>query len=81
MSKDAKDVKQAPAPQAQAPKVVAGTDKCKSDDCKKKQEKFGFCMEHYEWYMDGLIRGDGRKPSDFAEKFSVWQQRKQKKVA
>jgi len=78
-----KEVKQPAAPHAApAPKAVApGSDKCKSEECKKKQEKFGFCMEHYDWYMDGLIRGDGRKPVDFAEKFSHWQQKKNKKVA
>lgn len=59
----------------------AVSDKCKSEDCKKKQEKFGFCMEHYEWYMEGIIRGDGRKPTDFQEKLSLWKSKKVHKVA
>jgi len=62
-------------------KQAVGQDRCKSEDCKKGNDKFGFCDEHYGWYMEGLIRGDGKKPSDFAEKYSLWQRKKAKKVA
>lgn len=57
-----------------------GPSKCKSEECKKKPEKFGFCMEHYEFYMAGILRGDGKKPVDYEEKLSKWQE-KSKKVA
>jgi len=57
-----------------------GPSKCKFESCKKSPEKFGFCLEHYEWYMAGVIRGDGKKPLDFEEKFARYQQ-KSKKVA
>ncbi len=76
----------ATAPKAPAAKPhptkegVSGTSKCALGDCKKGQDKFGFCMEHYEWYMAGIVRGDGRKPLDFEEKFARFQQ-KSKKVA
>jgi hypothetical protein len=70
----AKEEKKSPAPQ-QAPKnngaqKAPQDEKCKFVDCKTKSEKFGFCMEHYNLYMEGVIRGDGQKPSDYAEKLS-----------
>ncbi len=46
------------------------SEKCKFVECKSKSEKFGFCMEHYNLYMEGVIRGDGQKPSDYAEKLA-----------
>lgn len=63
------------APVLPHPKA-ASDNKCKFEDCKKGNQKFGFCAEHYEWYMEGLIRGDGRKPVDFQEKFALWQRKK-----
>ena len=67
-----------------APKAVkevsAGPAHCKMENCKKSPSKFGFCMEHYEWYMAGVIRGDGKKPIDFEQKFRQFDQ-KHKKVA
>ena len=58
-----------------------GPSPCKFDGCKKSQEKFGFCLNHYEWYMAGVIRGDGSKPVDYEQKLSLHQWRSQKKVA
>ena len=63
----AKPEAQSPAPQAKGP---ATSDSCKFDGCKKKNEKFGFCMEHYELYMAGVIRGDGKKPIDYSQKLA-----------
>lgn len=55
---------------------------CLSDGCKTKVAKAGFCMEHFEWFKEGLITREGRKPSDFEKKFFDFQRRKQKsKVA
>lgn len=52
---------------------------CKGEGCKRSPEKFGFCLEHYEMYMAGVLRGDGRKPIDFDEKNRLFQQKQQKK--
>jgi hypothetical protein len=57
-----------------------GPQKCKFVDCKSNSKKFGFCMEHYELYMSGVIKGDGTKPVDFAEKLAL-HLAKSKKVA
>jgi hypothetical protein len=54
----------------QAPQAPVISDNCKFEECKHKHKKFGFCMEHYEMYMAGVIRGDGHKPSDYAEKLA-----------
>jgi hypothetical protein len=51
---------------------------CKADGCNSKDIKFGFCMDHYEMYMAGVIRGDGKKPIDFDKKFASYQQNLQK---
>jgi hypothetical protein len=63
----AKPEAQSPAPQAKGPVT---SDSCKFDSCKKKNEKFGFCMEHYELYMAGIVRGDGKKPIDYSQKLA-----------
>ncbi len=60
---------------------AAGPSNCKFDGCKKSQEKFGFCKEHYEWYMAGVIKGDGSKPVDYEQKLSLHHWRSQRKVA
>ena len=49
---------------------------CLADTCKKKSEKAGFCMEHFDWFKEGLITKEGRKPSDFEKKFFSYQQRR-----
>ena len=59
----------------------AASTHCKFDGCKKGQDKFGFCMEHYEWYMAGIIRGDGKKPIDFEQKMRLFQEKQHRKVA
>jgi hypothetical protein len=62
--------KAAPQPQASAPTH------CKADGCKKSISKFGFCAEHYEWYMSGVLRGDGKKPIDFEQKLRQFHEKK-----
>lgn len=57
---------------------VAAANKCKFDSCKTKPEKFGFCTAHYEQYMAGVIRGDGKKPVDYEEKLA-WYMAQQSK--
>ncbi len=65
------------------PEAKAGPqapDRCKFEDCNKNSSKFGFCSDHYEMYMAGVIRGDGKKPIDYSQKLSQWQ-KSQRKVA
>jgi hypothetical protein len=70
-----KNEKQQGGPQAEAPKT------CKSEGCKHKPTKFGFCTDHYELYMAGVIKGDGSKPIDYEQKLSQYLKQKQKKAA
>jgi hypothetical protein len=49
---------------------------CRFTACKGKVDKFGFCQNHYEMYMSGVIRGDGSKPVDFEKKFEQFLARK-----
>jgi hypothetical protein len=72
MGKQAKPEKQE---QAEAPK------NCKAEGCKAKQAKFGFCRDHYELYMAGVIKGDGSKPIDYEQKLSLYNKSKQVKAA
>ena len=67
--------KQDSKPQGGAPEgsIVS---KCKFDSCGKKPKKFGFCEEHYEMYMAGVIRGDGLKPTDYEAKLQNYQRKK-----
>ena len=76
----------AAAPKAAAPaaakknnEVVVDSKKCKFQECKKENSQFGFCPEHYELYMAGVIRGDGKKPLDFAEKLEWFKHRNDKR--
>lgn len=55
---------------AAAPAV--GSDKCRFGSCKHSVNKFGFCQEHFEMYMAGVIRGDGAKPVDFEKKLELF---------
>lgn len=54
---------------------------CKSEGCKHKPSKFGFCTDHYELFMAGVIKGDGSKPIDYEQKLSQYLKQNQKKVA
>ena len=49
--------------------VVGGAEGCKCGGCKKPQDRFTFCTEHYEWFKFGLITKMGVKVSDFDKKF------------
>jgi hypothetical protein len=61
--------------EAEAPKI------CKAEGCKAKPSKFGFCKEHYELYMAGVIKGDGSKPVDYEQKLALYLKRNQKQAA
>jgi len=58
----------------------AGPIHCSFVECKKDSKKFGFCKEHFELYMAGIIRGDGTKPTDYEKKLQQHLKSK-KKVA
>jgi hypothetical protein len=57
--------------------VVAMPDMCLCQGCKKRSEKAGFCMEHFDWYKEGIITKEGRKPVDFEKKLFHFNRRKQ----
>jgi hypothetical protein len=48
--------------------AAAGPTHCRFSNCKHSIQKFGFCQEHFEMYMAGVVRGDGTKPVDFEKK-------------
>jgi hypothetical protein len=75
----AKEDNKAPAqkPQQQQKPQAEVVSSCKAESCKKKPEKFGFCLEHYEMYMAGVLRGDGAKPIDYEEKLALFLKQKQ----
>jgi hypothetical protein len=52
--------------------AAAGASNCRCNGCKSKVTKFGFCQEHFEMYMSGVIRGDGTKPVDFEKKLELF---------
>jgi hypothetical protein len=53
-------------------KVVPITaNKCLHDECKAKPDKAGFCSEHFTWYKEGLINGQGHKVPDFDKKWQA----------
>ncbi|MBS1985728.1 MAG: hypothetical protein JST16_16340 [Bdellovibrionales bacterium] len=82
MANDAKKAPEKKDQQQQAPKAVKETPSgCKVSDCKKSPTKFGFCAEHYEQYMAGVMRGDGKKPIDYETKLRQWQESQRRKVA
>ena len=56
-------------------------DACLAEGCKQKSVKASFCIEHFDWFKEGLITKEGRKPSDFDKKFYAYQNRKARKAA
>lgn len=80
---DVKNQKPAnPAPTPKVAPVAVVNENCRFEECKgKKATKFGFCADHYELYMAGVIRGDGKKPLDYAVKLAQHQKAIRKKAA
>lgn len=56
-------------PQAEG---AAAPSHCRCANCKAKVSKFGFCQEHFEMYMGGVLRGDGTRPVDFEKKLELF---------
>jgi hypothetical protein len=59
--------------------VLALPGMCLTEGCKKRSEKANFCMEHFDWFKEGLVTKEGRKPSDFDKKFFDYTRRLAKK--
>lgn len=53
-------------------KTSESSSQCRFGSCKHSNEKFGFCREHFEMYMAGVIRGDGAKPIDYEKKLELF---------
>lgn len=71
MSKD----KGTPTPQAGG-NVVAMPTNCCVEKCGKKQDRMGFCSEHFGWFKEGLVNKKGKKPSDFDKKYQAFMMKK-----
>ncbi len=78
MSEKAKKPEQAKQNVQAGNAVEGGPKNCKADGCKSKIEKFGFCKDHYELFMEGIIRADGQKPLDYEEKLSRFKRNRSK---
>jgi hypothetical protein len=61
--------------------VIALPGMCIAQECKQKSQKANFCMEHFDWFKEGLITKEGHKPTDFAKKFYDFNRRRMKKKA
>lgn len=66
-----------PAPQ----NVVALPSRCPVDGCGKKATRAEFCEEHFQWFKEGLISRDGKRPKDFDKKHRAYLLRTGKKAA
>ena len=64
----------------QAATVLALT-KCVAEGCSKKPERLAFCAEHYSWFKFGLVKTDGKRPTDFDKKMVAYLKQKNKKAA
>jgi hypothetical protein len=59
--------------------VVSLPGMCLTEGCKNRSEKANFCKEHFDWFKEGLVTKEGRKPSDFDKKFFDYTRRLAKK--
>lgn len=59
--------------------VTALPGMCLAESCKHRSEKANFCMEHFDWFKEGLITKEGRKPTDFDKKHFDYTRRLAKK--
>lgn len=48
--------------------VVAMPKRCPV--CGGKDQRAGFCEEHFMWFKEGLINRKGEKPKDFDKKYA-----------
>lgn len=62
--------------QAGGDNVIQMVAKCKAEGCSKKSEKADFCIEHFEWFKEGLVTKEGKHPIDFDRKLYYFNRRK-----
>jgi hypothetical protein len=61
---------------AEKKETVVALGQCKSEKCSKKEERMGFCSEHYAWFKAGLINRAGQRPPDFDKKYQAFTHKK-----
>ncbi|MCB0348515.1 MAG: hypothetical protein KDD37_06745 [Bdellovibrionales bacterium] len=61
-------------PKKEENNVVAIT-RCCADGCTKRDTRANFCNEHFTWYKEGLITGEGHKAKDFDKKLQQYKAR------
>jgi hypothetical protein len=59
--------------------VMALPGMCMAEGCKSRSVKASFCTEHFDWFKEGLITKEGRRPSDFDKKHFDYTRRLAKK--
>jgi len=42
---------------------------CVAEGCKAKSTRLNFCVEHFEWFKEGLVTKTGQRPKDFDKKY------------
>lgn len=60
-----------------APQAVRST--CAKKDCKKDDQRFGFCLGHFEEFKFGLITKSGDYASDYEKKLAQYERFKENK--
>ncbi len=61
-------------PKKEVNNVVALT-RCCTEGCSKRDTRASFCEEHFMWYKEGLITGEGHKAKDFDKKLQQFKAR------
>lgn len=49
---------------------------CCAEDCKKPMTRAEYCEEHFQWFKEGLITKEGKKPRDFDKKYQAYLHRR-----
>ncbi len=77
-----KEQGQKPSSQGPGPNNVVSivVDRCKTEGCKGKATRAGFCEEHFVWFKEGLVTADGHFAKDFEKKYQNFM-KSRKKVA
>lgn len=78
MASESKGKSAQPGTQQGGPQAPAAPAQCAVKTCKKKDERFGFCSEHYEHFKFGLVKKDGVAVLDYDKKlehFMAWKSR------
>lgn len=68
----------APEQKSSSNVVSIVVDRCKTDGCKSKATRAGFCEEHFVWFKEGLLTADGHYAKDFDKKYQYFLKSKRK---